>query len=204
MHLGPAVTSTLPLRLSIPCGRRCYLRAAPRAGAAPADGRSCLRSPMQAAAQAAGLPLVALQRAAATCGLAAGGCPLRSRRGQQPLAGWSQSFVPARLLPLRVAAPCRGPGRGHARLPLARASFAAKTQQERIGVAIKIAKTDKTTMCERLILPREIVYPCIPDPDGEDEGGQASSSLAVSTRWISAAKLLQSDLVTLWQREGGE
>ncbi|RWV98776.1 hypothetical protein GW17_00038357 [Ensete ventricosum] len=28
---------------------------------------------------------------------------------------------------------------------------------------------------------REIVYPCIPDPDGEDEGGQASSSLAVST-----------------------
>ncbi|RRT79182.1 hypothetical protein B296_00006138 [Ensete ventricosum] len=29
------------------------------------------------------------------------------------------------------------------------------------------------------------------------EGGQASSSLAVSTRWISAAKLLQSDLATL-------
>ncbi|RWW49831.1 hypothetical protein BHE74_00043958 [Ensete ventricosum] len=28
----------------------------------------------------------------------------------------------------------------------------------------------------------EIVYPCIPDSDGEDEGGQASSSLAVSTR----------------------
>ncbi|RWW01606.1 hypothetical protein GW17_00035341 [Ensete ventricosum] len=51
---------------------------------------------------------------------------------------------------------------------------------------------------------REIVYPCIPDLDGEDEGGQASSSLAVSTRWISAAKLLQSDLATLAQREGGE
>ncbi|RRT41964.1 hypothetical protein B296_00026408 [Ensete ventricosum] len=51
---------------------------------------------------------------------------------------------------------------------------------------------------------REIVYPCILDPDGEDEGGQASSSLAVSTRWISAAKLLQSDLATLAQREGGE
>ncbi|RRT32875.1 hypothetical protein B296_00054428 [Ensete ventricosum] len=49
----------------------------------------------------------------------------------------------------------------------------------------------------------EIVYPCIPDPDGEDEGGQASS-LAVSTRWISAVKLLQSDLATLTQREGGE
>ncbi|RWV79762.1 hypothetical protein GW17_00059054, partial [Ensete ventricosum] len=52
---------------------------------------------------------------------------------------------------------------------------------------------------------REIVYPCIPDPDGEDEGGQASSSsLAVSTRWISASKLLQSDLATLAQREGEE
>ncbi|RWW09037.1 hypothetical protein GW17_00027494 [Ensete ventricosum] len=36
----------------------------------------------------------------------------------------------------------------------------------------------------------EIIYPCIPDPDGEDEGGQASSSLAVSTQWISIAKLL--------------
>ncbi|RZS21196.1 hypothetical protein BHM03_00053803 [Ensete ventricosum] len=41
------------------------------------------------------------------------------------------------------------------------------------------------------------------DPDGEDEGGQ-TSSLAVSTRWISTAKLLQSDLATLAQREGGE
>ncbi|RWV77725.1 hypothetical protein GW17_00061405 [Ensete ventricosum] len=50
----------------------------------------------------------------------------------------------------------------------------------------------------------EIVYPCIPDSDEEDEGGQASSSLAVSTRWISAMKLLQSDLATLTQREGGE
>ncbi|RWW59758.1 hypothetical protein BHE74_00033285 [Ensete ventricosum] len=51
---------------------------------------------------------------------------------------------------------------------------------------------------------KEIVYPCIPDPDREDEVGQASSSLAVSTRWISTAKLLQSDLATLAQREGGE
>ncbi|RWW02440.1 hypothetical protein GW17_00034469 [Ensete ventricosum] len=68
----------------------------------------------------------------------------------------------------------------------------------------KNVKIDKTATCERLILPREIVYPCIPDPDGEDEGGQASSSLAVSTRWISAAKLLLSDLATLAQREGGE
>ncbi|RWW40286.1 hypothetical protein BHE74_00054313 [Ensete ventricosum] len=51
---------------------------------------------------------------------------------------------------------------------------------------------------------QEIVYPCIPDPDGGDEGGQASSSLAVSTRWISTAKLLQSGLATLAQRERGE
>ncbi|RRT37481.1 hypothetical protein B296_00036876, partial [Ensete ventricosum] len=49
----------------------------------------------------------------------------------------------------------------------------------------------------------EIVYPYIPDPDGED-GGQASSSLAVFTRWISTVKLLQFDLATLAQREGGE
>ncbi|RWW72669.1 hypothetical protein BHE74_00019515 [Ensete ventricosum] len=50
----------------------------------------------------------------------------------------------------------------------------------------------------------EIIYPCIPDLDGEDEGGQASSSLAVSTRWIFAAELFQFDLTTLAQREGGE
>ncbi|RWW47306.1 hypothetical protein BHE74_00046720, partial [Ensete ventricosum] len=49
----------------------------------------------------------------------------------------------------------------------------------------------------------EIVYPCIPDQDREDEGGQASTSLAVS-RWISAVKLLQSDLATLALGEGGE
>ncbi|RWV98323.1 hypothetical protein GW17_00038833 [Ensete ventricosum] len=43
----------------------------------------------------------------------------------------------------------------------------------------------------------EIVYPYIPDPDGEDEGGQASSFLAVFTRWISVVKLLKSYLATL-------
>ncbi|RWV81327.1 hypothetical protein GW17_00057264 [Ensete ventricosum] len=50
----------------------------------------------------------------------------------------------------------------------------------------------------------EIVYPCIPDPNREDEGGQTSSSLGVSTRLISAAELLQSNLATLAQRAGGE
>ncbi|RZR74625.1 hypothetical protein BHM03_00039599 [Ensete ventricosum] len=50
----------------------------------------------------------------------------------------------------------------------------------------------------------EIVYPSIPDSDREDEGGQASNSLAISTRWISAVELLQSDLATLAQKERGE
>ncbi|RWV93781.1 hypothetical protein GW17_00043736 [Ensete ventricosum] len=76
--------------------------------------------------------------------------------------------------------PCTGAGRGWP--PLLLIAFAAK-------------KCSKNA---------EIVYPCIPNLDGEDEGGQASSSLAVSTRWISAVKLLKSDLATLAQREGGE
>ncbi|RWV93804.1 hypothetical protein GW17_00043711 [Ensete ventricosum] len=50
---------------------------------------------------------------------------------------------------------------------------------------------------------RRSYIPVFPDPYEEDKGGQASS-LVVSTRWISAAKLLQSDLATLAQREGGE
>ncbi|RWW03771.1 hypothetical protein GW17_00033037 [Ensete ventricosum] len=62
----------------------------------------------------------------------------------------------------------------------------------------------RLTLCTKRPHPREIVYPRIPDPDREDEGGQASFSLAVSTRWISIAKLLKSDLATLAQREGGE
>ncbi|RRT63619.1 hypothetical protein B296_00012657, partial [Ensete ventricosum] len=86
---------------------------------------------------------------------------------------WPQPAAPLQL----ANRPYKAAGRGHARLPFTRASFAEKT---------------------------EIVYPCIPDPDGKDEGGPASSSLAVSIRWISTAKLLQSDLATLAQREGGD
>ncbi|RWV85909.1 hypothetical protein GW17_00052253 [Ensete ventricosum] len=73
------------------------------------------------------------------------------------------------------------------------ATFAAKMQQERIE-RFYVIQSHHT----------EIIYPCIPDPDREDERGQTSSSLAVSTRWISTAKLLQSGLATLAQREGGE
>ncbi|RZR81791.1 hypothetical protein BHM03_00008089 [Ensete ventricosum] len=120
-------------------------------------------------------------------------CPYSLVAGKQPLVGWPlaaggasarrqpsclcrpSSRSPAcGLLPLRVAAPCRGPGR------------------------------NRSPPCSRPGRGWEIVYPCIPYPDGEDEEGQASSSLAVSTRWIFAAKLLQSGLTTLAQREGGE
>ncbi|RRT70730.1 hypothetical protein B296_00013885, partial [Ensete ventricosum] len=58
------------------------------------------------------------------CGLAVGNvAPLR--------AGLGCSRSPLCLGPLAAAGrPCKGAGRGHARLPLARASFVAKTQQE--------------------------------------------------------------------------
>ncbi|RWV84314.1 hypothetical protein GW17_00053978 [Ensete ventricosum] len=105
---------------SRPYGRRCCLRAAPRglatpprAGAAPVGGRPCRRQPWPR-----GCPL---QWAAATCGLATGGCPLRSHRGQQALAGWPLAAAPCRLIvivqargwpqPLQMATPCRWPGR---------------------------------------------------------------------------------------------
>ncbi|RWV84718.1 hypothetical protein GW17_00053548 [Ensete ventricosum] len=128
------------------------------------------------------------------CGLAAG---LR-----RPLAGWpwSQPAAPLKgALPQSIA-PLHG-GLGYSRPPLqggwpwpypvapCRDSFAMKMQQECVErfYAIQSHHT-------------EIVYPYIPDPDGEDEGGQASSSLAISIRWISVVKLPQSDLATLAQR----
>ncbi|RRT31444.1 hypothetical protein B296_00054399, partial [Ensete ventricosum] len=109
--------------------------------------------------------------------------------------------------------PCMGAGRGWP--PLLLAAFAAKIQQERVErfYTIQYHHTKfKTNFCMKTLalipllgnLNEEIVYPYIPDPDGEDEGGQASSSLAVSTRSISVVKVLQSDLATLTQWEGGE
>ncbi|RWV83686.1 hypothetical protein GW17_00054677 [Ensete ventricosum] len=73
------------------------------------------------------LPLAIAPWAAGPCGLAAGDSPLlagHSRScprgfchcGWQPLAGGLAA----------AGHPCKGVGRGHARLPLARASFAAK------------------------------------------------------------------------------
>ncbi|RWV78666.1 hypothetical protein GW17_00060325, partial [Ensete ventricosum] len=149
----------------------------------------------------------ALARRQPPCQAAAGAtAPTSDRagRGRQSLAGALQSAplralrcqrlsalrdaTPVGDLPLRVGPassrppPCRGPwlrpGRGWPALhggwsPLLLTAFTAKT---------------------------EIVYLCIPDSDGENEGGQASSSLAISTRWISVAKFLQYDLATLVQR----
>ncbi|RZS26502.1 hypothetical protein BHM03_00059844, partial [Ensete ventricosum] len=106
-----------------------------------------------------------------------GYCPWERR--QPPLqlaASASGAGLPCGLALAVGGRPCMGASCGWP--PLLLAAFTAKTQ--------------------------EIVYLCIPYPDGEDEGGQASSSLAIYTRWISAAKLPQSDLTTLAQREGGE
>ncbi|RZS28022.1 hypothetical protein BHM03_00061570, partial [Ensete ventricosum] len=117
---------------SRPYGRRYCLRAAPRglvasprAGAAPASGRSCQPSPLQEAALDAGLPLGALQRAAATCGLAvaaapcgrswaAGPCGLAAC-GSPLRAGRSRSCLRDCCHYGWLAAPCRGLGR--TRLP---------------------------------------------------------------------------------------
>ncbi|RWW56717.1 hypothetical protein BHE74_00036548 [Ensete ventricosum] len=81
-----------------------------------------------------------------------------------------------------IGRPCRGPGPWPATLIG--------------GLAVAPFLFPHFLYCENAART-EIVYPCIPNPDTEDEGGQASSSLTVSTQWISVAKLLQSDLVTL-------
>ncbi|RWV94910.1 hypothetical protein GW17_00042518 [Ensete ventricosum] len=127
-------------------------------------------------------------RVAAGSHPAKGRPPLRTRRGQ-PLAGWPLAVALAGDRPLQgglavASCPLVG-GLGRSQLPLA-------------------ASHGQPLLLAVLAVNAEIVYPCIPDPDGEDEGGQASSSLTASTRWISTAKLLQSDLATITQREGGE
>ncbi|RWV83824.1 hypothetical protein GW17_00054522 [Ensete ventricosum] len=104
--------------------RRRLARALPLLAAAPASGRPCglatSGSPLRAGCNRLCL------RGYYTCGWLplAGGMVAAGR----PLAlgPWLQSTAPLQVVDRR----CKGTGRGHARLPLARASFAAKMQQE--------------------------------------------------------------------------
>ncbi|RWW60580.1 hypothetical protein BHE74_00032411 [Ensete ventricosum] len=134
----------------------------------------------------------------------AGGSPLRVRRGQ-PLAGWPLATVPCGRItgirPYGLVVPMPAGGRPLRHVALAGdrpLQFKTNLSHENFGSDTTIEKPTAGAS------HAEIVYPCIPYPNGEDEGGQASSTLAISIRWISVAKLLQSDLATLAQREGGE
>ncbi|RWV80096.1 hypothetical protein GW17_00058681 [Ensete ventricosum] len=120
-------------------------------------------------------------------GLPAGVNPLRAGRSRLALTGWPLPVTPCKYQAM-AGCPCRGPGRGQPPLHADSMHVAAPPPQ--------VVPTFAANRCNKRV-EQEIVYPRIPDPDGEDEGVQASSSLAVSTRWISAAKLLQSDLATL-------
>ncbi|RWW62985.1 hypothetical protein BHE74_00029866, partial [Ensete ventricosum] len=124
----------------------------------------------------------------------AGSSPLRVRRGQ-PLVGWPLAAVPCGhptgSRPLRAVAPAGGrPLQGG---PWLQPAAPTGGDWPWLSAPLQPATTSPSSL-----------YLLQTHPDGEDEGGQASSSLAVSTRWISAAKLLQSNLATLTQREGGE
>ncbi|RWW53220.1 hypothetical protein BHE74_00040307 [Ensete ventricosum] len=185
---------------SRPCGKRCCPRVAPRGRAVPPCAGA---APAGAVALAGGSP----GRGAALCRLATGSHSLWPGRRRQPIAAWPRalptlaSVAPAgashargrscilAVAPARgfgccrsqPAAPCSRPGRGWPAL--------------HGGWPWLAAPPPHGLYCENAAKIH---------PDGEDEGGQASSSLAVSTRWISTAKLLESDLATLAQREGGE
>ncbi|RWW60057.1 hypothetical protein BHE74_00032974, partial [Ensete ventricosum] len=126
---------------------------------------------------------------AASCGLAVDGRPLRARRWQPPMrAGRSRPCprvaTPSGLLSLRAIAPCR------------RALAATNRPYRGVGWPWPVAPLQGSLAVAGCPLQLATT-----NPDREDERGQASSSLAVSIRWISIAKLLQSDLATL--AEGG-
>ncbi|RZS25598.1 hypothetical protein BHM03_00058823, partial [Ensete ventricosum] len=93
---------------------------------------------------------------AAPYGLTASNRPLRPGRGRLPLAAWP------RALPTPAGA---NHARGSSRM--------------------LVAAPARGFGCGQPPLQRawpEIVYPCIPDPDEEDKGGQASSSLVARYR----------------------
>ncbi|RWW07852.1 hypothetical protein GW17_00028746 [Ensete ventricosum] len=181
-----AITPLAPIYVAVALHKRCCPRAAPRrlvalprAGAAPASGLSYQRPPLQAAVLAAGLPLAALQRATATFGYRRQPCPPATA----PAGGCPCKGV------LAVAARPLVGGLGHSRLPLA-ANLAVGGRP-----CLGLAMTGRPSFSLFLLRMHT---------DGEDEGGQVSFSVAVSTRWIFVAKLLQSDLATLAQKERGE
>ncbi|RZS20573.1 hypothetical protein BHM03_00053106 [Ensete ventricosum] len=155
------------------------------AGSYPAKGRPPLRTVSP--------PLLAVGLAAA--GSARGWLPLTGccPCGRPPLAGGLAAVGRSlQVTRLSLAAPTGGLAvASHLYMQTACIWLPLPRMQRRLSLLIAATST-------------EIVYPCIPYPDREDEGGQASSSLAVSTRWISSVKLLQSDLTTLAQKEGGE
>ncbi|RZR75576.1 hypothetical protein BHM03_00062666, partial [Ensete ventricosum] len=100
----------------------------PRTTVAPCVHRAAADHPRVAA------PMVRLQAGAAALRAGTGRsrsplCMGALAAADRPLQGaWTQPAAP-----LQVAGqPCKGVGRGHAQLPLARASFTAKTQQERV------------------------------------------------------------------------
>ncbi|RRT45727.1 hypothetical protein B296_00019482 [Ensete ventricosum] len=92
-----------PLCSLAPSGRA----ASPSVVAAPAGGRSCQLSPLQAVALAMGLPLAASQWTIAPCGLAAGVVYARRCRPykRQPCP---RAVAPAGDCPLRDSWPCKG------------------------------------------------------------------------------------------------
>ncbi|RWV77432.1 hypothetical protein GW17_00061738, partial [Ensete ventricosum] len=158
----------------------------------PAKGRPPLRS--------APWPLLAV----APCGR-----PLWVHHGQ-PLAGWPQTASPAGGRPLRVVAPAVSRPLQVADSPLAGGPWLQPVAPAGGGWPWPTAPLQGALAAAGYPLqlatasPSSSLFLLRMHPDGEDEGGQASSSLAVSTRSISAGKLLQSGLATLAQREGGE
>ncbi|RWW35636.1 hypothetical protein BHE74_00059408, partial [Ensete ventricosum] len=224
-HCATAVAAPTQVATAL-CDRQppCQGAATPAAGtASPTSDRAVRDSnPLRVARWR--LPLWAGRTR--PCPWVAAPCRLLPPRAAAPCRGPCHSRSPLASSQAMADHPCRGLSRGQPPLyadnmhvaappPQAAPTFVANRCNKHVEqfYAIHSHHTQfKTNFSHENLalipllgnLSREIVYPCIPYPDGEDEGGQASSSLAVSTRWISTAKFLQSDLITLAQREGGE
>ncbi|RWV82098.1 hypothetical protein GW17_00056432 [Ensete ventricosum] len=144
------------------------------------------------------------------------GCPLRPRSGQSPLVAWPRAAAPCGLAvgvayarrnrPYRrqpfpratihaSGCPCKGAfamadrplvgGLGRSRLPLA-ASLAVGGRPW--GLAVVGCPSLSLPSLRKCSNNAEIVYPCIPDLDREDERGQASSSLTIQMEKMKEVK----------------